>query len=191
MVSKMSSTALKAKPGEETWSVLVLYEDKPTRDRAMRLCDRLVTNFWADVEFDFHWWRTDFLDDPRMAEVAATAATTADIYIFSSAPESSLSPMLLKWFESWSGERVLRDGMFLDLTDASAQAGRMVQQKQVRLREIAARAHLDYFNRIPPPFSGEIPNSRQTLEVRAHEVSSVLDDILHRLPPPTHYGLNE
>lgn len=190
-MNETSSIVPNAKPGEETWSVVVLYEDKPTRDRAMVLCDHLVKNFWSDVEFDFHWWRTDFLDDPRMARTAAADATTADIFIFSSSPESGLSPMFLKWFEGWSRERDAREGMLLDLTDASAQASRMVQQKQSHLREIAKQAHLDYCNRIPSPFSGTMLNSRQNIEVRAHEVSSVLDDILHRLPPPTHFGLNE
>ena len=190
-MNETSDVVSTTKPGEETWSVVVLYEDKPTRDRAMVLCDRLVKNFWADVEFDFHWWRTDFLDDPRMAQTAAADAVTADIFLFSSSPESGLSPMLLNWFESWSGEREQREGMFLDLTDALAQASRIVQQKQARLRQIAGRAHLDYFNRLPPPFGGAMLNSRQNVEIRAKEVSSVLDDILHRLPPPTHFGLNE
>lgn len=190
-MNETSSIVLNAKPGEETWSVVVLYEDKSTRDRAMVLCDHLVKNFWSDVEFDFHWWRTDFLDDPRMAQTAATEASAADIFIFSSSPESSLSPMFCKWFEAWSGEREVREGMFLDLTDASAQTSRIVQQKQARLREIAGRAHLDYCNRIPPPLSRTMLNSQQNIEVCAHELSSVLDDILHRLPPPTHFGLNE
>lgn len=176
---------------EETWSVVVLYEDTPTRDRAMILCHRLVKNFWSDVEFDFHWWRTDFLDDPRMARIAAADAIASDIFIFSSAQESSLSPAFLKWFENWSREREAREGLLLDLTDATAQPSQVVQQKQARLREIAERAHLDYCNRLPPRFDGAMLNSRQNVEARAHEISSVLEDILHRLPPPSHHGLNE
>jgi hypothetical protein len=129
-VSETSSTVPNNKPGEETWSVVVLYEDKPTRDRAMVLCNRLMKNFWSDVEFDFHWWRTDFLDDPRMAQIAAADATAADLFIFSSSPETGLSPMFLKWFEGWSREREMRDGLLLDLTDTSAQANWIVQQKQ-------------------------------------------------------------
>jgi hypothetical protein len=190
-VNETSSIVPTTKSGEETWSVMVLYEDKPTRDRAMALCDRLVKDFWSDVEFDFHWWRTDFLDDPRMAQTAAADATASDIFIFSSSPETGLSPMSLKWFEDWSGKREARAGMFLDLPGAAASASQSVQQKHVRLREVAERAHLDYFNRIPPPFSGAILNSRQNVEVRANEISTVLDDILHRIPPPTHFGLNE
>ena len=65
------------------------------------------------------------------------------------------------------------------------------QRKQARLREIAARASLEYFNRIPPPLSGALRDPWQNVEARATQVTSTLDDILHHLPPPTHYGLNE
>lgn len=191
MVSEATHKAAENQLGEETWSVLVLYEDTPTRDRAMAMCDRLVKNFWSDVQFDFHWWRTDFLVDPRMAQTAAADAREADIFIFSSSPETTLSPVFLQWFDGWNRERESREGMFLDLTDATAQSSLLVQQKQMRLREAAGRAHLEYFNRIPPPLNGLLVNSWQDVEARANQVTVVLDDILRRLPPPSHFGLNE
>ncbi len=182
---------LKSREAEERWSVVVLYEDKATRDRAMSLCDRLVRNFWSEVEFDFHWWRTDFLNDPRMAETAATDATDSDVFIFSSATESELSPVFKSWFEDWSARRESREGMFLDLADMEAQNDPRVQVKQARLKAIVARANLEYFNRIPPPLSGALFNSWQSVEARATGFTTTLDDILRRLPPPTHFGLNE
>ena len=33
---------------EEALSALIAYEDSVTRDRAMRMCDRLVEKFWKD-----------------------------------------------------------------------------------------------------------------------------------------------
>src|SRR5437899_10601275 len=74
----------------ETWSVVVLYEDKETRERAMAMCDQLVKKFWSEVEFDFSWWRSDFLTDPTMAHVAAQDARAADFVIYCSSPESDL-----------------------------------------------------------------------------------------------------
>lgn len=41
------------------------------------------------------------------------------------------------------------------------------------------------------PWSADIVNSSQNVDARAHEVTSTLEEILHHLPPPTHYGLNE
>src|SRR5438034_10459789 len=51
----------------DLFSAVVLYEDLATRDRAMQICDRVVQKFWADVEFDFSWWRVDFLLDSALA----------------------------------------------------------------------------------------------------------------------------
>lgn len=179
------------RPDAETWSVVILYEDKPTRDRAMALCDRLVQRFWSEVEFSFHWWRTDFLIDPRMAQTADADAADADIFIFSPSPTTSLSPILLRWFDGWSPRRQSREGMFLDLTQAAAQQYPIVQQKQACLRALASNAGLEYFNRLPPSFGEGAPNSLQDVETRANQLTTVLDDILTRIPPPPHFGLNE
>jgi hypothetical protein len=182
---------LKVLPATERWSVIVLYEDKATRDRAMSLCDRLVKNFWSEVEFDFEWWRMDFLNDPQMGHTAAADAIDADIFIFSSSPKTDVSPIFLQWVQSWSDKRVDREGMFLDLTHAPAQSNPLVQRKQMKLREVAAKANLAYFDRVPPRLSEEFVNSWQNVETRATQVTAVLDDILNRVPPPTHFGLNE
>ena len=171
--------------------MVVLYEDKLTRDRAMALCDRLVQRFWAEVEFSFHWWRTDFLTDPRMAQSADADAADADIFIFSPSPTTTLSPILLRWFDGWSPRRQSREGMFLDLTQAAALQYPIVQQKQACLRELAGNAGLEYFNRLPPSFGAGAPNSLQDVETRASQLTTVLDDILTRIPPPPHFGLNE
>lgn len=175
----------------ELWSVVILYEDKPTRDRAMALCDRLVTDFWSQVEFDFRWWRLDFLTDASLAQAAAADARAADILVFSSAVESELSPIVLRWFEDWLANRESAEGMLVDLSGMEVLHEPLVQQKQARLRELARRAGLDYFNRLPASLRGVPFASWQEVEARANEVSTVLDDILRRLPPPSHFGLNE
>ena len=190
-MTEAARAGISAHATAEAWFVVVLYQNKITRDRAMALCDRLVKNFWADVEFDFRWWRLDFLDDPRMAQIAAGDATTADIFILSSTPDTEISMPALKWFETWSAQRERREGLFLDLTDAASQNLATVQRRQALLRALASRANLDYWNRIPPPLSGSLLQSWPSVEARATEVTSVLNDILNRLPPPPHFGLNE
>ncbi len=65
----------------EVVSALVAYEDSTTRDRALQVCDRLVQKFWRDVEFDFTWWRFDFLRDGEIAIAAANAATQSDLIL--------------------------------------------------------------------------------------------------------------
>lgn len=190
-MSESSEPTMKISTAGETWSVVVLYEDKATRERAMTTCDHLVKQFWAEVEFDFHWWRTDFLVDPRLAQSAGFDARDANVIIFSSLPETELSPVVLHWFDQWGEQRADRDGLFLDLTYAAVPATPLISRKQSRLRDIASRARLDYVTRFPPQLGGTLPNSWQNAEARAAQVTSVLDEILHRVPPPSHFGLNE
>ena len=185
------NSTLKISAAEETWSVIVLYEDNATRDRALAVCDHLVKQFWAEVEFDFHWWRTSFLADTPLAQTAAQDARGADVIIFSSLPEGEFSREVLQWFEQWADERGEREGMLLGLTQPSALTPCPDTPKQLCLREIANRANLDYLTQIPSQLVGALPNSWQNAEARAGQFTSVLDEILNTLPPPPHFGIND
>lgn len=185
------ASVLKGSASGETWSVVVLYEDLTTRERALATCDRLVQRFWAEVEFDFHWWRTDFLADQFLGAAAMRDARDADIFIFSPASDTELAPAVLKWFDQWAEKRCDREGLLLDLTHLVFPPTPRSERKQFHLREIARRARLDY---VPGNFlelDGTLPNSWQTAGARATQVTAVLDEILNRLPPPPHFGLNE
>src|SRR5260370_36910073 len=37
-------------------SVMVVYEDAPSRQKAVQFCDRLAERFWSSYGFDFIWW---------------------------------------------------------------------------------------------------------------------------------------
>ncbi len=189
-MNEPSTTKLTSSVAGETWSVVVLYEDKSTRDRAMTTCDRLVQHFWTEVEFDLRWWRTDFLVDPNMAQTAALDAREADILIFCSS-DAVFSPTILQWFDRWVDARSGREGMLLDLTHASASPAAIATPKQNHLRHFAHRARLDYLKHLPPQIAGSLPDSWQSARARAGQLTAVLDDILKKLPPPSHYGLNE
>jgi hypothetical protein len=185
----IESSAQKIQP-TEMWSVVVLYEDKATRERAMGICDDLIRQFWAEVEFDFRWWRTDFLVDAAMAKAAATDARVADFIIFCSHPESDLSPTLTEWFASWAEQRAGQPGALLDLTHEAGTPAPYSDLKQIRLRELAQRATLDYLTEIPSVLSSAAPESLESVATRATRVTEVLDEILH-YPAPPRFGLNE
>lgn len=191
VVNDLIESTLRSSAGDEAWSVVVLYEDKASRERALVTCDRLVKRFLKEVGFDFHWWRLDFLVDPGMARTAALDAREADIIIFSLVPEGELSPNVLQWVEQWADQRGDREGMLLGLPHAATPGAAPVTRKQFRLREIASRAGLDYVTHFPPQFSGVLPDSWQSAETRADQVTAVLDEILNRLPPPPRFGRND
>ena len=171
------------KEPEELWSVLVLYDDPETRQRAMKVCDHLVHQFWSEVEFKFHWWRTDFLEDETMAATAATDAANADFVVVSSSPERELSPFVRNWFEAWIAQREGREGAFVDLTEGSAASARHAQQKKNFLRSVARRAAMDYLTKAPSMITGKLPDSVESVDLRAGQITSVLDNILQQPPP--------
>src|SRR5216117_1749369 len=89
----------------DLFSAVVLYEDVATRQRAMQICDRLVQKFWADVEFDFSWWRFDFLRDREIFRAAADAAAHSDLILISAHAGRQLPALVQDWIETWLGKR--------------------------------------------------------------------------------------
>ena len=173
------------------WSVVVVYDDASTRLRAMTVCDHLVRQFLAEVEFTFHWWRTDFLDDPGMAAAAAANAVNAEFIVVCCAPDGELTTGVQHWFEAWTARRAGREGALLDLTESDTASSRRGDRTKAYLREAAHRAAMDYLASLPPAMAGTLPDTFESAALRAGKVTSVLDDILRQSPPPSHFGLNE
>jgi len=176
---------------KESCTIVVIYEDAMTRQRAMAACDFLMQQLWAEVEFDFHWWRADFLEHTVMAHAAAQQAVAADFLIFCSGAENEFSPALKTWFESWIEDRHGRDGALLNLTTSDPTETGSVRPRETFLRGIAHRAMLDYFATTPQTRTGTLPASFEEAEQRATQLSSVLDEILNQPPRPPSFGLND
>src|SRR5260370_42618018 len=64
-------------------SVMVVYEDAPSRQKAVQFCDRLVERFWSRYGFDISWWafatllQADASGEPTRRAGAADAITFA------------------------------------------------------------------------------------------------------------------
>jgi len=184
--------AVKEQTGESApCTVVVIYEDAVTRQRAMTACDFLMQRLWHEVELEFHWWRADFLAHAIMADAAARQAAEADFLIFCSRAESDCSPTLKNWFESWIGDRQGRDGLLLNLSATRGLNAGTARPAESFLRGIARRARLDYFATGPLASIGILPASLEEAEQRASKISSVLDEILHPPPRPPSFGLND
>jgi len=176
---------------KETCTVVVIYEDALTRQRAMAACDFLMQQLWAEVEFDFHWWRADFLEHDIMAHAAAKQAVETDFLIYCSGAESECPATVKEWFESWVGDRHGRDGVLLNLTTTSVTDTGNARPVEAYLRGVARRAMLDYFATGSQTLAGTLPASFEEAEQRASEISSVLDGILNQPPRPPSFGLND
>jgi hypothetical protein len=176
---------------QETCRVVVIYEDVPTRQRALAACDFLTRQLWADIELAFQWWRVDFLTNAELASQAAETALTADFVILALEPDRQLSETLKSWFASWSERRSGMEGAMVDLTEARSAVTSLTTQREMELRQLARRAGLDYLTSLPASLSSTLPASYEAAGCRADQSSTVLEEILHQSPPPPHFGLND
>jgi hypothetical protein len=169
---------------KEIWFVVVLYDDAATRQRAMEVCDHLAKRFWSEVELKFHWWRTDFLEDAGMAATAADNSRNADFIVVCVMPDGDLPPEVKQWFEAWITRREGREGALIDLTPTTGSSPLAAQRKKTFLRDAAHRAGMDYLTNFPPVINRALPDSFESATLRATQMTTVLDGILHHSPPP-------
>jgi len=167
----------------ESWSVTLLYEDTDVRQRAMRMCDHLMRQFWSDIEFDFNWWRFTFLEDPILARQAGRHLTDADVVIFAARRENELPPTLRNWLEGHLETRGVREGAFIALFGEEDGPPRADSRKDLYLRALAQRNGMDYLTEPPAALPGRLPDSLDTFSQRAQQHSSVMDGILQREVP--------
>ena len=175
----------------DLFSAVVLYEDVATRQRAMQICDRLVQKFWADVEFDFSWWRFDFLLDSALAGDAVRLAARSELILLAAHAGRELPPPVKNWIESWLPIREQGFGVLVAMIGTEADRLRGLSPIHVYLREAAQRANMDYLPQVIDAPLGKLDTSIETITKRAEKVTSLLDDILHRPPTPLRWGINE
>ena len=181
MAAKRQNSAATPKP-KETWTVVVVYEDTTTRERAMAVCDQLVKRFWSKVEFEFSWWRQTYLADSNIAKAAAWSAANADLIVFSTHSDSELSAGLKAWVETWLEKRREREGALIGLIGTARDPKTDTASKHRYLRQIAERARMDYLSTELSAAPEAIADSIESIHQRADQITSVLDEILSHTP---------
>ena len=168
----------------DTCTVVVIYDNTASRARAMTACDFFVNQFWENVELEFHWWRTDFLQDPGLAGDAAKNATESDFLIVCLGEAGADLATLEAWFENWIAGRQGREGVLLDLSATDSQRNRQTDF----LREICGRGSFDYLTPAPAPPAASMPRSPAG---QTATISSAIEERRHHSRPPSRFGLNE
>src|SRR5438128_2610786 len=169
---------------KKTWSIVVIYEDTATRERAVRACDHLVKQFWTEGELDVNWWSCAMLEEAVLARQSVEKAVQADLIILSLRQDRELASSVSEWIEGWLPRRGDREGALVDLTGQDAEAGGAAAERHIYLRHAAHRGGMDYLTREPETISWAMPDSLESVTARADRVTSVLDEILHTQPPP-------
>ncbi len=189
-------SSLELRPeAESKCSVVVLYADTAARERGISLCHHLVREFWAEIDFEFSWWRFRYLADPDLAEAAARAVASADMIILSARASEELPGHVKEWFDRWLPAGKAHDAVLIVLADTVNQAKLSLSPFAAFAEQVAQRANLDCLLPLGarPRVPGQDPLGM--MRERATHVSQVLDEILHHVgsPPtlPTRWGLNE
>jgi hypothetical protein len=167
-----------------TSSVLVFYENRSARARAVSFCERLIEQSGVSMKMKTHWCSFDALKAPVRFDGVINHGCEADVVLFSVSPEGDFPHDVKLWTERWMIKRGDREGVLVGLVDKKTSACEIACLKEIYLRHLAHRAGLDYLSQLPHKLPSEIPDLLVSLNQRAGQVTSVLDEILHTRPVP-------
>jgi hypothetical protein len=169
-----------------TCSVVVVFEDGKARQEAVAFCDRMVERFWQDQELRVDWWDFNSLRDPGQVHDLFQRAIEADVVVFATKPHGNLPEEFRTWVEHWIPLRADREGVVVGLADPGSGLSEYCPPKFVYLRAAAHRAGMDYWTSIPQNLARSVPDSLDSYSERATQVTTLLDEILHYHPVPSH-----
>lgn len=164
--SRLSTTlALPSRDARLPFNLLVVYEDQPTRNRALHLTHHLTRQLADDYEFRGSWWKFDHLTNDILRAQATHAAGEAHMIIVAVHARPGLDPHQAAWLEDALAARpspgpkralvaLLAAPGSPDGSDTATSAA-LVDQ----LRRLAASADLDFF-----PHSFEVPSTPSLAE---------------------------
>ena len=165
------------------WSVAVIFEDAKAQEFAITFCDSLVRRFWSDFEFDVSWWAFEGLRQPDAADEALKKSSGADVIVFSLQSQSQIPAHVQRWTDAWLQRRGEREGALVGLLNAADESKDRAVVEQGFLRQLANRAGMDFLTEVPQNLLRRFPETLESCSERAHQVTTVLDGILHRPGP--------
>jgi len=180
-----NSSALAGTETEVRWSILVAFHDLAARRRAMRVCDNMVARFWPEMEFQMHWCSFDQLAAAEIARVATRHAALANIIIIATTADAGVPETVKLWMNEWCPQRHGREGALIALIEGSPDDPTLALTHR-DLRYAAHRAGLDYLTHEPAFAPVPPPDESAWFNLKAVEMSSVLENILDRpIQPPS------
>lgn len=162
----------------ESQTVLVIYEDEPTRNAAMQFCDTMVRRFWTRCDFGLEWCSFAALTDARSGKAALHKAADADIILFAAQPHGALPLHVELWIGAWVAQRAQRQGALVGLLDPERD-GSGQTSRYTWLRAMAHKAGMDYLTAAPQEIGGTV-GCLDACVKRADARTDVLEGILTR-----------
>jgi hypothetical protein len=167
----------------EKWSVLALFQGSAARVTAVDFCDALVQRFWPRTTFELSWFDWEELLEGSAADSAARTAKEVDLVLVAAAQKGILQPHIRRWLEVSLHERGEREGILAGLCAPETGVTTESAATQQYLRKLAHQNGLDFLTGVPTSLS-QSPDNTEAYILRATKVTSVLDTILHSIPPP-------
>lgn len=166
------------------WSVLAVSENAVARQLAVQFCDSLVQRFWSEFSFDLDWCDWAALEDTEGAKQAARKACEADLIITATLPGAVIPRHVKNWIEMTLCNRRDHEGVLVGLPAPDAGLTAEAAATQVYLRKLAHNAGMDYLTAVPQSLPHRAPESAESYNQRATQITSVLDTILRKPPVP-------
>ena len=176
------------------FKAVILYEDASVEARANAAVDRLVAAFGGSRLAGCQRWTFDVLANPQLRDVASGEAARADLVILSGHDPADLPDLVKNWIWSWLPVRRAPGGAFALTFDVCVDCERGARPTAcpvcVALRRAASSSRMDFVCPRPEWQKTAEEVFAQKIMVRAHQTSTVLEDILGRRDLPR-WGLNE
>lgn len=144
------------------FDLVVAYEDRTTRNRALHLYDHLAQQLLDDYDFKCAWWKFDHLTDPSLREHSMDDAAEANMVILSLHARAEIAEDHKSWVESWITLRDQRKcalvAMIGDGDQASIDSSNLIGW----LHNAARLGHMDFFNHSFGVSAPPVPSSLES-----------------------------
>ena len=169
------------------WSVLAVYQNADARQLAVQFCDALVERFWSEFSFELSWCDWANLESSPDARDAEYRVRGADVIIVATAQNGLLPPRIKSWLELTLHQRNEREGFLVGLPGQESGTRAEEPGAQLYLRKLAHEVGMDFLAAVPESLPHPEPESIDSYNKRATQITGVLDAILHRpcIPPRT------
>lgn len=155
---------------EERLSVLVIYQDPPTRSWATELCQR-VGSLVGPQALNTRWWNLDDLNQPALLAGAVSTALRADVLIVSVRAAEGFPLPFYVWVHSWLPHHRAGKTALVALVAYPDQPSLAMARGLEYLRAIARQARLDFLleeRRLPLELP-DLPTSTVHAQVQAQD----------------------
>ena len=172
------------------FDLVVVYEDKLTRHRALHLYDHLAQQLLDDYDFQCSWWKFDHLLNPTIRHQAADAAAVANMVILSVHARSELTPLQQMWIDEWLPKRDSRKAALVALIAGGTEPGSEKAPMVASLESAARLGGMDFFTH---GFDiRQMQTDANVYPINQHTKAPATPPQLSQQPMPTpRWGINE